>query len=69
MFTTWSDLEQKMKNDLANNKWHVASYTIRNRTTTYQTFTEFKKALDYVSSQAALERGEVSKRTIVRGCR
>lgn len=64
-FTTWSDLETKMKDDLAKNKWHVSSYTIRNRTTTYTSFAEFKEALDYVCRKASEERGDFCRRTYV----
>jgi len=64
-FTGWADLEAKMMDDLANKKWHVSSYTIRNKTTTYQTFSEFKEALDFVSEQAAFELGQISRRTRV----
>lgn len=65
-FTSWTDLEIKMKDDMASGNWTVESYTIRNRTTTYRSFEDFKKAYDFVCEQAALERGDLCRRTSVR---
>ena len=62
-FTTWSDLENKMKNDLASGAWAYSGYTVNGKEMRYATFTQFKAAFDYVRSEAARERGEVSPRT------
>lgn len=62
-FTTWSDLEKKMRDDLASGAWKVAGYSVNGQEMRYATFEQFKAAFDYVKSQAADERGEISRRT------
>jgi len=65
-FTTWANLYQKMLDDLESGNWRIKSYTIGSRETTYHTFQEFQKGLEYVKAQAAAETGAIVGRTFAK---
>ena len=63
-FTTWSDLETQLLNDLADGAWRrTQSYTLAGRSVTYRSFLEFQQILAMVKKEAALERGGFAGRT------
>jgi len=66
-FTTWEDLKNQMLDSLADGSWKYSQYSIGSRSMTYRSLGEFRKALEYVTSQAAVESGAVVGRTYGRG--
>ncbi len=62
-FTTWTDLKNKMLDDLESGNWRVQSYKVGRRERAYTSLEEFLSALKYVEHRAALETGSVVKRT------
>lgn len=65
-FTTWGALKTQMLDDMTNRSWRVKTYEMDGQTTEYTSFTEFKKALDYVCLMAEQEAGTYSSRTYAR---
>lgn len=62
-FTTWTALYNSMLDDLASGQWGYKSYQNANGSSvSYNNFEDFKKALEYVRSQVAVEDGSVSTR-------
>lgn len=61
-FTTWVDLKQDMKNDLASGAWRTMSgYGLPDgRSVQYRSFKEFQELLNYVETQADIEAGASS---------
>lgn len=59
-FTSWSDLAQKLRDDLASGNFRtVGSYTLPGGgAVTYRTLKEFTDLLDMVEQRAAEEAGE-----------
>jgi len=65
-FVSWSDLAAQMRGDLASGSWRIASYMIEGQQTTYRTFDEFRRALEYAELRAAQETGAAVGRTYAR---
>lgn len=62
-FTTWSALYDSMLDDLASGSWKIKSYqTANGGSSTYRDFKDFKEALEYARSQAAIDGGTVATR-------
>jgi hypothetical protein len=62
-FTTWAALKTQMLNDLAAGSWRTKTYQNGDWKKEFNTFEDFRKALDYVTDQAAVEAGTASRRT------
>jgi hypothetical protein len=59
-FTTWRDLLEQLKGDLANRAFRtMQSYSVAGRTVTYRSLAELKSLLEWVEQQADEEDGLV----------
>ena len=54
-FTTWTDLLQRLKNDLAGASWSTKSYTVDGVTREFRGFSEFMAFFREVEHRARLE--------------
>lgn len=62
-FTSYKDLLEKMKGDLASDAWRTLSgYSVNGRSFTYRTFDDWLKIYRFVQDQAALEEGKAPYR-------
>jgi hypothetical protein len=62
-FTTWTALYAEMLNDLQSKSWRIKSYAIGGRSISYNSFDEFRAALEYARVKAAEEGGTHYPRT------
>ena len=57
-FTSYQDLLQKMRDDLASDAWRtLSSYSVKGSTFSYRSFKEWQEIFQFVQGQAALETG------------
>lgn len=54
-FTTWSDLLQKLKDDLAAGNWSTHSYTIDGVSREFRSISEFLALIQEVEQRANME--------------
>ena len=62
-FTTWTALYNEMLDDLQTRSWRVKSYSIGGRSVTYNSFNEFREALEYAKHKSQEESSTVYPRT------
>ncbi|MDR2075604.1 MAG: hypothetical protein LBP61_01530 [Desulfovibrio sp.] len=65
-FTTWSNLEAKMRDDYASGKWRTKSYDFDGMRKEFFTPAEFLKVFSDVEARAAAEQGDYCTRTCAR---
>ena len=64
-FTTWTELYQRMLDDMSNDTWrNLQSYQVAGTIITYRHFDGFKKMLDYVERKAATEVPQVRRTSL-----
>lgn len=65
-FTSWTDLQRQMRNDLASGSWRTKSYDFDGMRKEFVSPEEFLKMLAYVDNQAADESSDYTLRTNAR---
>ena len=59
-FTTWRDLVDQLKNDLANRAFRtMQSYSVAGRQVSYRSLAELRSLLDWAEEEAEEEEGRV----------
>ncbi len=54
-FTTWTDLLQRLKDDLAGASWSTKSYTVDGVSREFRSLSEFMKFFQDVEQRASME--------------